>query len=182
MDWTDCLGADEAVRWEGRPAPRCFVFRNWRRSVFGILLLLFSVFWEMVGLQVGAIFDSRLIAWIFVPFVAAGLYLAIGHLLLARLEWANVFYAVTDRRLLVRRGFFRPRLESLPLSELTHFLMQPLGEELGTFRMTGGDRPRTVFFFCIEHPRRLSALLETALAANHRLVHRAAPAPEPSRD
>jgi hypothetical protein len=183
MDWAPYLEESEAIRWEGKPAPRCFVFRNWRHSVFGLLLLLFSVFWEMVGLQLGEVYDSWALPWIPVPFVAAGLWLAVGHLLLARLEWEKVFYAVTDRRVLARRGFFRLRLETVLLSDLTHFRLQPLGAELGSFRVTGGEPPRTVNLSCIEHPRRLTALLESALAANNRLQRQAAePVPAPSRD
>lgn len=174
MNWDIHLEPGEHVRWEGRPAPRGFTFRNWRHSVFGILLFLLSLFWFTVGIQLGAVYHSPIIPWIPVPFVLGGLYLGIGHVLLARLEWERVFYAVTDRRVLSTRGVFRPRVESLRLEELTHFLLKPLGEEMGSFRLTGGRPPRTLSLPCIEYPRRVAALLEAALAANDRLAQPAA--------
>lgn len=176
MNWDAHLEPGEHLRWEGRPAPRGFTFRNWKHSVFGLLLLILSTFWFNVGIQLAAVFDSPFLPLIPFPFVLAGLYLAIGHVLLARLEWEKVFYAVTDRRVLCTRGVFRPRLESLHLKDLTHFLLKPLGEELGSFRLTGGLPPKSVSLPCIEYPRRVAALLEAALAANNRLAQPAAAA------
>jgi hypothetical protein len=169
MDWTADLQAEETVLWEGRPAPGCFVFRNWRHSVFGIFLLLFSSFWQIVGFQLQVTYHLSLLLWIPVPFVLTGIYLGMGHHLLARLEWEKVFYAVTDRRILARRGFFRPRLEVLELSKLAFFRMQPMAAELASFKISGGVPVKTIVLSCIEHPRRLTALLESALAENNRL-------------
>ncbi len=174
MDWTSELHPEETVQWEGRPAPTCFTFRNWRHSFFGILLLLVSVFWQIVGFQLRSVYHSPLLAWIPLPFVLTALYLAIGHVLLARLEWEKVFYAVTDRRVLARRGFFRPHLLVLPLRELTYFKIKPLADELASFRVSGGDPLQTITLSCIEHPRRLAALLESALANNQRLARQEA--------
>lgn len=176
MDWKEHLEPGEELRWQGRPAPRGFTFRNWKHSVFGFLLSLLSIFWLLVGIQLRAVYQLPYIAWIPVPFVLTGLYLAVGHVLLARFEWEKVFYAVTDRRILATRGVFRPRLESLHLKDLTHFLLKPLGEELGSFRLTGGDPPKSISLPCIEYPRRVAALLEAALAANSHLAEPAAAA------
>lgn len=175
MDWTPVLQPKESLRWEGRPAPTCFCFRNWRLSLFGSLLLVFAVYWLVVGVPLRAVFGLWILAWAPVPFVLAGLYLSIGHLVHARLEWEKVFYAVTDRRVLVQRGFFRPRLQTLPLGELTSFTFQPQGADLGSFRLTGGNSPQVLLLACIDHPGRLATLLEAALAANRHLV-RAVPA------
>ncbi len=169
MDWSADLQPEEAVQWEGKPAPRCFVFRNWRHSVFGILLLLFSSFWQIVGFQLQVVYHISLLLWIPVPFVLTGIYLGMGHHLLARLEWEKVFYAVTDRRILARRGFFRPRLEVLELRDLASFRVQPLAAELASFKISGGEPVKTIVLSCVEHPRRLAALLESALAMNQRL-------------
>ena len=177
MDWSVELAAEETLHWEGKPAPRCFVFRNWRHSVFGILLLLLSSFWQIVGFQLQAAYQMSLLLWIPLPFVLTGLYLGMGHHLLARWEWEKVFYAVTDRRILARRGVIRPRIEVMELGELTFFRVQPLGAELASFRISGGDPAKTIVLSCIEHPRRLTALLESALAANQRLARQSPPVP-----
>jgi hypothetical protein len=166
MDWSSQLAADESVLWEGRPAPRCYVFRNWRHSLCGLLLLLLSTWWLAVGYQLAHLYDWLWLAWLPLPFVLLGLYLALGHVLLARYEWERVFYAVTDRRVLVLRGLFRPHFESLPLPEVTYFQVRPHGRDLATVRICSGmSRPHLVLL-CIEHPGRLIELLESAMAAS----------------
>ncbi len=166
MNWDGYLQSGETIRWEGRPAPRCFTFRNWRHSLFGILLLLLAVYWQIIGYQLSLSYDSPLISWIPFPFLLAGLYLAVGHLVLARLEWDRVFYAATDRRLLAVGGLFRSRFQSIPLAEVNYFRIKPLGKELGTVRVHCAETPAALTFSCLEHPRRLTDLIEEAMSAN----------------
>ena len=163
MDWTQ-FAAGEPVRWEGRPAPRCFVFRNWRHSLFGLLLLLLSTWWQAVGYQLGRLYGWPWLVWLPLPFVLLGFYLSIGHLLLARYEWERVFYAVTDRRVLVLRGLFRRRCESLALSEVTYFQVKPHGRELATVRVCSGTTRPPLVLSCVEHPGHLIELIEAAMA------------------
>lgn len=166
MDWSTHLEADESVLWEGRPAPRCYVFRNWRHSLFGLLLLLLSTWWLAVGYQLGHLYDWIWLAWLPLPFVLLGLYLALGHVLLARYEWERVYYAVTDRRVLVLRGLFRPRFDSLQLPEVTYFQVRPQGRDLATVRICSAVSRPHLILLCIEHPGRLIELLESAMAAS----------------
>ena len=86
-----------------------------------------------------------------------------GHLIQARLEWNNVYYAVTDRRLLVKRG----QMKSMELSEITYFKMLEKGEELGTFIVHKGEEMK-LLLHCIEHPQRLFKLLEDAMGEKAR--------------
>jgi hypothetical protein len=161
MSWGGHLQSGERVRWEGRPAPRCFTFRNWRHSLFGMLLLILTSYWQVLGYRLGLGERSPILALIPLPFLLAAIYLSVGHLVLARLEWEKVFYAVTDRRILVRRGVFRIRLEELALSDITWFRLKPLGEELGTLRVHGGGGPySSLVLHCIEYPGRVTEMLE----------------------
>lgn len=167
MDWSALLHEGEVLRWEAKPAPRCFTFRNWRRSVFGILLLLLAVYWEAVGLSVGAAYSLPFLGWIPVPFIFAGLYLSLGHLLVARLEWDRVFYALTNRRILVRRGLLRRRQLVLELEDLRYYSIRRHGEELASISVVGGDPPVTLSIPCLEYPERLTSVLEAAISASH---------------
>ncbi len=164
MDWTPYLEPHERLRWQGRPAPRCFTFRRWRLSVYGILLLLLSVFVFAVSIPLGNSQGWHLLPAIPFPFVLLGLYLSVGHLLLARREWEGVFFAVTDRRILAQRGAWRKRIESMRLEEARYYIYRPFGRELGSFSVHGGEPERTMSISCIEHPRALALLLEEALA------------------
>lgn len=159
------LEPGEILRWEGRPAPRCFTFRNWRHSLFGILLLLLALWWQRIGLDLAAAEGVGLLGWLPLPAVLAGCYLAFGHLLLARLEWERVAYAVTDRRVLLRRGLLRPRLQQMPLSTLRYVTAAPLGAHLGHLRLADADG-RWLILCCLEHGEGVLPLLEAAIAAN----------------
>jgi len=163
MDWSPQLAAGESLRWAGRPAPRCYVFRNWRHSLFGMLLLLLSTWWLSVGQQLGQVYGIRFLAWLPLPFVLIGFYLAIGHLLLARMEWERVFYAVTDGRVLVRRGLWRPRRESLELAAVTYFQLRPYGMQLASIRIRAGADGKSLLLCCVEHPGEVATLLESAM-------------------
>jgi len=152
------LEQDESVIWEARPAPRCYTFRHWRHSLFGLVFLLLCFGWQVLGVEVADSYQLTWLAWLPLPFVLVGLYFSVGHLIQARLEWNNVVYAVTQRRIIVRRGLV-PRQEALALSEMTYFRLHHHGDQLGTLRIFQGQEQRLVLH-CIESPRRLTALLE----------------------
>jgi len=163
MNWAAHLGEGEELRWEAKPAPRCYTFRNWKHSLFGLLLVVLASWWESVGLQLSEVYDMPLLAWIPVPVWLCGLYLAFGHLLLSRIEWQNVFYAVTDRRILVLRGVRKTRLLDLPLEQVGYFCLNPQGEKLGSVMILTRDGGKRLRLNCIEHPRQLTTLLERAM-------------------
>ncbi len=167
MDWSDLLQEGEVLRWEAKPAPRCFTFRNWRRSVMGVLLLLLAVFWEMVGLSAGAFYSLPLLGWIPVPFIFAGLYYSLGHLIVARLEWDRTYYGLTDRRILIQQGLLRNRRMGVALENIRYFEFKPHGEELASVRIAGSEPTRDLHIVCLEHPGRLTHVLEQAILANH---------------
>jgi len=163
MDWSFWLEEGETVKWEGRPAPRCFTFRNWRHSLFGFFLLVITVYWQTVAIELGMAYGLSYIAWIPLPVLLAALYLSLGHLLLARLEWEKVFYALTDRRVLVLRGMRRQRLHALRLAQVTYFQLKLQAEELGTLRIHGDASSRPLIFHCLENPRGAADLLEEGM-------------------
>ena len=164
MNWEESLAAGETLCWEGRPAPRCYTFRNWRHSLFGLLLVFLCLYWLSVALQLAAVYGWPWLPLVPLPLLLAGLYLAFGHLVLARLEWEHVFYAVTDRRILVRRGVGGRRRAELALADVVWFRLQPYAQELGTLRIRGRDEAQRLTLCCIEYPRRVTDLLEVALA------------------
>lgn len=176
MNWQPLLLPEETLRWQGRPAPRCWTFRNWRHSLFGMLLLPFSVWWQGTGLSLGREYANVWLILLPLPVLLFALYLAFGHLLLARLEWEKVFFAVTDRRILLRRGVRGQVLLSLPLDEVGAYRLVPQGECLGTvkIRARGGEERLTLS--CIEYPQGVTALLDAVLAEAEAMPQRVAPA------
>lgn len=158
------LEVGEEVRWEGRPAPRCYTFRHWRHSIFGFVFLAICSYWQFLGSSVAEEYEMPWLVWVPMPFVLLGIYFSVGHLIQSRLEWGHVYYAITDRRLLAQRGLFRLKNDSLELKEITYFSLHRQGEELGTLRVHKGDEKQLVLH-CLEHPRRATDLLEKVLKA-----------------
>jgi len=157
------LSPGELLQWEGRPAPRCFTFRRWRQALFGLLLSGFCGAWTWMGVDQAAEQGWPWLVLVPLPFLGFALWLAVGQLLAARLEWPRVAYAVTDRRIIVQRGLVRPRQEALPLARVSWFRLHPHGEELGSLRVHGEDGDPVLMLHCIEYPGRPAALLEQVI-------------------
>lgn len=162
--WPPLL-AGEALQWEGRPAPRYYTFRQWRHALFGLVLTIICAVWTVLGVQQAAEQGWPWLAWLPLPFLGYALWLAGGQLLAARLEWNRVAYAMTDRRIVLRRGILTAREVALTLERVTWFRLQPHGEELGTLRIHGEAGDPVLVLHGIEYPRRPAELLEKAIKA-----------------
>lgn len=163
MNWNDYLQKEETVVWQGKPAPRCYTFRNWAHSLFGLVLLLSCFVWFYVGINLGSEYQHSVYGWIPVPFLFAGLYLTVGHLLIARLEWESLSYAITDQRLLIYSGLFKKSVSSLLLRDITWFGLSFFSETLGTVSVRAADADQKLVIACIEYPRQMTDLLEAAM-------------------
>lgn len=163
MNWNDHLNKDEIIIWQGKPAPRCYTLRNWPHSLFGMVLLLACLVWFYVGINIEHDNQSLVYSWIPVPFLLASLYLLIGHLLIARLEWDSVYYTVTDQRVLVQRGLVKKTISSLALEDIVWFKLKSFSENLGSVSIRGQRANNTIIIACIEQPRQFTDLLEKAM-------------------
>lgn len=166
MDWTPFLATGEVIIWQGRPAPRCFTFRHWKKAAFGLFLLLVCVGWLLIGMQLAGEYQNPWPGLLPIPFVVIGCNLAFGPLLLARLEWENVYLALTDRRLITLRGVRRQRLVGLDRQDILYFRMNRLGEQLGTLQVHGKAGDPVLFLHCVEYPLQLTGLLEKIVEQN----------------
>lgn len=156
------LEPGEIVRWQGRPAPRCYTFRNWKHSLFGLFLSVPSLFWLVLGRELAADGGSIWLAWLPVPLVLVCAYLVAGQLLLARIAWEKIFYTVTDQRLLLRSGLFSLQLQAIPLTEVHGVKVRRHGPQLVTLHLDYGDSC-SVILHCLEHPDALLTLLKAEL-------------------
>ena len=159
------LEEGETIRWEARPAPRCYTFRHWRHSVFGLIFLAICSYSHFLGISLAKTYAVSWLAWIPLPFVLIGLYFFVGHLLHARLEWNRVNYLITDRRVIAQRGLTSPCTQFIVLSEITYFHLHRQGEQLGTLRVHQG-REQSLILHCIEYPHLAMDLLSEAIARN----------------
>lgn len=158
------LAADEQILWQGRPAPRAYTFRNWRHALFGLVLLLPCLLWQLAGIELVSTGAPAWVAWLPLPFNLGSLYLAFGQLLIARLEWEYVYYAVSDRAIYRRDGLFRRRLRRLALQDLITIKQKKLGPNLVTIRMQSREGESLVLV-AIEHPELLLPYLHGAVGS-----------------
>ncbi|WP_321391663.1 hypothetical protein [uncultured Desulfuromusa sp.] len=150
FNWS--LQDGESVLWQGRPAPRCYTFRHWLQATFGTILYLASCFWLMVGVQL--VRSQGYSWWLAVaPFFLALAAFAVGpgQLILARLRWEKVFYALTDQRLLVRNRMFGSKTVSYQLCDYKKMKQKQYGQNLSSIRLFFKETI-PVTLECIEHP------------------------------
>ncbi|SEA15010.1 hypothetical protein SAMN05660420_01390 [Desulfuromusa kysingii] len=157
FNWS--LQDGETILWQGRPAPRCYTFRHWLQATIGTILYLASCFWLMVGVE---LVRSQGYSWwlAIAPFLIALAAFAVGpgQLIMARLRWEKVFYALTDQRLLVRNRMFKTTTNSYPLCHFKKVKQKHYGEHLSSLRLSFQET-QPVTLECIEHPENFLNLL-----------------------
>ena len=115
------LDAGERLLWHGRPR------QGFKLSASDIFLIPFSLmwggfafFWEFMVLRDGT-------PWFFalwgIPFVLAGAYLIVGRFFWDIKRRSAILYAVTDWRVIIRSGVWRPSIRSVNLRTLTDLSM-----------------------------------------------------------
>ena len=160
MNRDHLLRPGEKLRWEAKPAPRCYTFRGLNLMRFSALLFAAAVLAGAVVRLGGELHDSvpfsRLV--FLLPLIA--LLLGIVPPILARFEWPSVFYLLTDQRLIILRGLWRRRVIAVELYEVRDVHLLPLGEHLAHVRIQEQGRARTLILSCVEYPGQLIGLLE----------------------
>ncbi|MEZ4598829.1 MAG: hypothetical protein R2940_03450 [Syntrophotaleaceae bacterium] len=155
--WRDHLQEGETLCWEGRPAPRAFTYRQWRWSAATLLL-------AAVGLGASATLRWPLTLH---PVILACLGLlfvwgTVGHLIYSRLAWEKEFYALTDRRLLVKSGLFQHRITVFDRLSLCGMRLRYLAPSLCTVSLQRRDGSGSIKLICLEHPELLLEKLAVA--------------------
>lgn len=155
LDWQWPLEDGESLLWQGRPAPRCYTFRRWKIAAAGTFLFLASSFWLMLAYE---LMQAENHPWWLVlfpaPLVIISLLFGPVHLIVARIEWEQIFYALTDSRLLVRGGLFSPRFKTYPLDKLVDWQQKDYSNQLVSLRLRMNDQP-SVILHCLEQPQNL---------------------------
>ena len=155
-DWQWSLAESETLLWQGRPAPRCYTFRNWKPALAGTVLFLACSFWMMLGLQLVETGEySNLLVLMTLPLVVVTFLLGPGCLILARWRWEKICYALTDRRILLRDGLLQARFRGYPADGISGWQQKRFGEQLASIRILRGEES-PVIFACLEHPQLLT--------------------------
>lgn len=142
------LEKNEVLLWQGRPAPRCYLFRYWRSQLGALVVLLF--FGTLFGQAWHHDASRPTLVLLLLPLLPA---LVFGPLRLfyLRWRWETLFYAVTAQRLLVRHGWNKQPF-SYPWLTLHAILLHPYTDRLATIELTFTDS-RRVMLECLEEPK-----------------------------
>lgn len=142
----------ETLLWQGRPAPRCFVFQHARQALIGLLLFLLSSFWLMLAWELTKAGSPAWIMALPLPILLGSFWFGPWQLVRARLHWPHIFYTLTDRRLYSSLGV------ELPLSEIRRLRLRKHSPQLNSFRVET-DQGATLVLSCIENPQTFKDLL-----------------------
>jgi hypothetical protein len=141
------LEQDENLLWQGRPAPRCYIFRYWRSQLVAhiVLLSVGAFFWH------GRQQDLTFLALIFfLALLLMSLVCGPLRLIYLRWHWETLFYAFSDRRLLVRHGNNR-QIVSYSWRLLDAIILHPYTDQLADIELAFTDSRRMVLE-CLEEP------------------------------
>lgn len=131
----DILKKGETLIWVGKPK-QGFVMKPSDRY-----LIPFSIFW------CGFVFMWEYITWnmsdgfpimpIFgIPFILVGLYLVVGRFFMDNSIRKNTFYALTDKRILVRTGVWNTSVDIYRFDDIQHIQFKEKADGSGTVLLT----------------------------------------------
>ena len=132
---TQYLLPGERIVWEGNPAA-ALIFRPIEAFLipFSLLWAGFAVFWNVsVWTMNGATADLpfKLFG---LPFLLTGLYITAGRFWLDRRLRQNLYYFVTNRRILILKGASRSTLKSVDIERLPALELNERADGSGTIR------------------------------------------------
>lgn len=185
--WDGILQDGETILWQGQPVPGI----RWRdmlsvQSAFGVVFGGFALFWMAMAAALTRGTGAPGVFTVFplfgLPFLAVGLYMVAGHVVIDALRRGKTWYTLTDRTAFVASEFLgRKSLDSYPLAKMPFVRLidgDPGGIEFGDVipvrrntRSAGGRRaPLGVVsvapgFHRIGDARRVYAQMRRARAA-----------------
>jgi hypothetical protein len=112
------VGPNERLMWAGRPQQGIVLQSSDLLQIpFGLFFLAFALFWEYSVLSIPGGAPTIAALW-GLPFVAAGLYLAVGRFFYDALLRSRTSYGLTNHRVLILTALGPARLVSRDLENL----------------------------------------------------------------
>lgn len=120
--WDGILEPGESIIWQGQPLGG-IVWANALSPIafMGAFFTAFSLFWIVAAATMtsGQPFPFNLFALFGLPFLAAGLFMLGGHVVLDAYLRSSMWYTLTDRTAFIATNAFgRKSLETYPLAEM----------------------------------------------------------------
>jgi len=169
--FTGRLLKDEKIIWCGQPA-RGFLLtsRDWLLIPFSLFWGGFAVFWEKSVLDANA---SNFMKLWGVPFVLVGVYLVAGRFFLDAWIRRRIYYAVTNKRVLILRSAPFSKFSAMSFGQLRDTNLTESANGRGTIRFATKDfsgwipaLDSTPQFLAIEDARRVFDQIQRAVATS----------------
>jgi hypothetical protein len=130
--FTGRLLKGEEISWCAQPAQGLLLTsRDWLLIPFSLLWAGFAIFWEASVLGTSAPIFFKLFGALF---VLIGLYIVAGRLLLDAWIRRGIYYAVTDKRVLILRSAPFSKFSALSLDQLPGVDLSERADGRGTIR------------------------------------------------
>ncbi len=108
------LDTSERLLWVGQPK-KGIVFRTADLALipFSLLWIGFAIFWVVMASKVSVLF-----AIFGIPFVLIGLIFVIGRFFIDAKQRDNIYYGLTENRIIIKSGLFKKSIKSLNVKSL----------------------------------------------------------------
>ena len=127
------LMSGEQVRWEGRSRAGITLAPLDALLVpFSLVWGGFAFYWNVTAWTTDAPLEFKLFG---IPFLVVGAYVIFGRFIIDAWVRSRTFYAVTNRRVIVRRRIISESIKSVDLDTLSALDLSERGDRTGTIRL-----------------------------------------------
>ena len=117
----DVLFEGENVIWQGKPHKFCFIWKNAGKLLpIALIWLLFDGMFIGITVATGMAKEMWLILLIFFAFHLMPVWNCAGKFIKGGMEYQNVVYAVTDKRIIVRTGVIGIDFQNINYTDISN--------------------------------------------------------------
>jgi membrane protein YdbS with pleckstrin-like domain len=95
------LKPNEKLIWSGKPVKKAFILPGLVSIPFGLIFLVFSLFWMQMAASMGVPAFFTLFS---LPFVLVGVLVMFGPSVFQLMRYRNTEYMITDKRIITQTG------------------------------------------------------------------------------
>ena len=171
QDLKEMLELGERILWYDKPHRTPFILKNAGFSILGIPLLAFPI--VMLGSSFPKVILEPPVLLFFSFWYGIIVFVFFGAPIYAILVWKNIFYVLTDRRIVVRKGLIGIDYDVLGLDMIRQVNINVgLWDKIyrtGTLTIQAiGVTPLKLY--CIRNPREIQATINKAIKASRRKI------------
>lgn len=127
--FADDLARDEKLLWQSRAGAGAYALAHMRTVFMGLTFFIFAIVWHATVKRGAMMAELDLATWLFAA--TGAYYLALPVWAFVKAKWF-VFYALTDRRLIILQVFPKHRVQDFPIKTLNRVVAHNVHTGVGT--------------------------------------------------